>query len=103
LGAVDRDRAERIFAGGTGGWLIALSRWMPLVPEMVSCMAGLTIMPRRRFYLALACGCLPMALMFAGIGATGMARPGLALGLSAAVPGILYGVAVWWLRKNRQK
>lgn len=100
LGAVDRAKAERIFAGGTGGWLIALSRWMPLVPEMVSCMAGLSGMPRQRFYSALACGCLPMAMMFAGIGATGMDRPGLALVLSAVIPALLYTTAVWWLRQR---
>ncbi len=100
LGADDRARAARIFSGGMGGWLVALSRWMPLLPEMTSCMAGLTGMPRRRFYAALGCGCLPMGLMFAAIGASGNARPGLALGLSAAVPAVLYLGAAGWLKRR---
>lgn len=98
LGERDRKRAARIFAGTMGGWLVALSRWMPLLPEMVACMAGLTGMPRRRFYVALGCGCVPMGLMFAMIGAAGLERPGLALLLSAVVPGGLYGLAVWGLK-----
>ena len=24
-----------------GGWILALSRWLPLLPEVVACMAGL--------------------------------------------------------------
>lgn len=100
LGAHDRERATRIFGGDTGGWLVALSRWMPLLPEMTACMAGLTRMPRRRFLTALACGCLPMGLTFASIGATGTTQPGLALALSAMVPGILYLAAVWCLKRR---
>lgn len=100
LGPQDRERASRVFAGGAGGWFVALSRWMPLLPEMTACMAGLTGMARRRFYVALGCGCAPMALMFATIGATGLERPGLALTLSAVVPAVLYGVAVWWLKNH---
>lgn len=100
LGAEDRERAARIFGGNAGGWLVALSRWMPLLPEMTSCMAGLTGMPRRRFYAALTSGCLPMGLMFAAIGASGNDRPGLALGLSAAVPAVLYVAAARWIKRH---
>lgn len=98
LGPAERKKAEQIFAGGTGGWLVALSRWLPVLPEMTCCMAGLTGMPRRRFVLALASGCLPMAMVFAAIGATGSERPGMALGLSAVAPALLYGGAVWWMK-----
>jgi uncharacterized membrane protein YdjX (TVP38/TMEM64 family) len=100
LGREDRERAARIFGGRMGGWLVALSRWMPLLPEMTACMAGLTGMPRRRFFTALACGCLPMGLTFAAIGASGTDRPGLALALSVLVPGVLYAVAALWLKRQ---
>lgn len=100
LGPEDRVKAGRIFAGTSGGWLVALSRWLPLLPEMSCCMAGLTRMARRRFYTALACGCGPMALTFATIGSTGTDRPGLALALSALAPALLYGLAVWWLKRH---
>lgn len=100
LGPDDRVKAERIFAGNGGGWLVALSRWLPLLPEMTCCMAGLTQMPRPRFYTALACGCGPMALAFAAIGSTGTAQPGLALALSALAPALFYGLAVLWLKRH---
>ncbi len=100
LGPGDQARAERVFAGGMGGWMVALSRWMPLLPELTACMAGLTRMPRRRFLPALACGCVPMGLVFAAIGASGTERPGLAVGLSVLVPAVLYAASAWWLKRK---
>lgn len=98
----DQARAEEIFAGGMGGWMVALSRWMPLLPELTACMAGLTRMPRRRFLPALACGCVPMGLVFAAIGASGTDRPGWAIGLSVLIPALFYALTVWLL-KGRSK
>lgn len=100
LGPKDQARAERVFAGGMGGWMVALSRWMPLLPELTACMAGLTRMPRRRFLPALACGCLPMGLVFAAIGAAGTDRPQLAIGLSVLIPALLYAATAWWMKQR---
>ena len=100
LGAADHARAERIFAGNMGGWMVALSRWMPLLPELTACMAGLTGMPRQRFLPALACGCLPMGLIFAAIGAAGTDHPGLAVGLSILIPALLYAGSMWWIKRR---
>ena len=44
-------QGERIFRAETGGWLVAMSRWMPLLPEVVACLAGISRMPFRRFLL----------------------------------------------------
>lgn len=81
---------EARFSRG-GGWWVALSRWTPVLPEAVACLAGLSRMPPGRFVAALACGCLPLGLAFAWIGHLGQESPALALGLSAAMPGLL-----WW-------
>lgn len=74
----------------SGPWLVAVSRWMPVLPELISCLAGLTRMPARVFTVALACGSIPMGFVYAAIGATGRESPGLAIGLSVAVPPILW-------------
>lgn len=74
-----------------GGWMVALSRWTPVLPEAVACLAGLSRLPFARFAVALACGCLPLGLAFAWIGHLGQASPALAFILSAAIPGLL-----WW-------
>lgn len=99
LGQADLERGHRLFAAA-GGWIIALTRWIPILPEVTSCLAGLTKMPGRKFFPALACGCLPMAVTFAWIGSQGRGQPGLALGLSAALPVALWGVTAWLLKRR---
>lgn len=91
-------RTEEIFAQ-RGGWLVALSRWMPVLPEAVACLAGLARMPRRVFFPALACGSVPMGFAFALIGDLGHAEPGWAIALSGIVPVLLWLGAARVLRR----
>ncbi len=86
------ERGHRLFAR-RGPWLVALSRALPILPEVISCMAGLTKMPRGLFLAALACGSVPMGFIYAAIGATGQSHPGLALALSALAPALLWLLA----------
>jgi uncharacterized membrane protein YdjX (TVP38/TMEM64 family) len=74
----------------SGPWLVAASRWLPLLPEVVSCLAGLTRMPLRVFATALACGSIPLGFVYAGIGAAGQEHPRLALALSILAPPLLW-------------
>jgi membrane protein DedA with SNARE-associated domain len=73
---------------------------LPLLPEVVACMAGLTKMPAATFFLSLACGSVPVGFVFAWIGAAGRDSPGLAIALSILVPVILYGVAVLVMKRR---
>lgn len=73
-----------------GPWLVAASRWLPLLPEVVSCLAGLTRMPLRIFAAALACGSIPLGFIYAWIGAAGRENPKVAIGLSLLVPPLLW-------------
>lgn len=82
---------ERLFGGETGGWLVAFSRWMPVLPEVVACLAGISKMPFKRFLGALCAGCLPMGFVFAWIGQTGNDQPMAALILSAGLPPLIWG------------
>jgi uncharacterized membrane protein YdjX (TVP38/TMEM64 family) len=95
-------KGEALFRSQRGGWLVALSRWMPVLPEAVACLAGLAEMPFRIFFVALLSGCVPLGFTFAAIGALGVQRPGLAIALSALVPVALYGAAAMLLRKLPQ-
>ena len=99
-GQTELIRGERLF-DRHGGLLVALSRWIPVLPEVVACLAGLVRMPPQRFVLALACGSLPMGFAYAAIGATGRNRPALALALSAILPVILWVAAQAWLRPRK--
>ena len=91
-GSRDLERGERLFKR-RGGWIVAVSRWLPILPETVACMAGLTRMPFSHFLVALICGAIPLAFTFAAIGASGVDRPALAIGLSAGLPLLLWPVA----------
>ena len=82
---------ERLFNGETGGWLVALSRWMPVLPEVVACMAGLSRMSFPGFFAALCVGSVPMGFVFAWIGHAGEKAPGMALLLSATLPPVIWG------------
>ncbi|MDX1548863.1 MAG: VTT domain-containing protein [Rhodothermales bacterium] len=99
LGARDLERGERLFAR-VGGWIVALSRWLPVFPEVVACMAGLTRMRAPVFFAALACGSLPLGFVFATIGHAGVERPVLAVVLSAGLPPLLWLAVRRWIQKK---
>ena len=92
---------ERLFHGETGGWLVAFSRWMPVLPEVVACLAGITKMPFKRFFAALCAGCFPMGFVFAWIGETGNEQPVIALILSAGLPPLIWGAFRLFYRKKK--
>ena len=82
---VEIEKSRALF-DARGPWLIVLSRWLPLLPEVSCCLAGLAGMRFSTFVTALACGSLPVGFCFAIIGHAGQERPVLALVLSALVP-----------------
>lgn len=100
VGERDLQRGEKLFRS-VGGWLVALSRWLPLLPEVVACMAGLARMPWISFLVAVACGSVPMAFTFAAVGELGSDRPVLAIVLSAALPLLIWPAARRWLLRRR--
>lgn len=97
------EKGSQMFARESAGWLVALSRWMPVLPEAVACLAGVTRMPLHRFVPALLAGSLPLGFAFAGVGALGVERPGLALWSSAILPVLLYGLAAWCLKSRNTR
>ncbi len=98
VGEKDLQQGERLFTK-LGGWLVVVSRWLPLFPEVIACMAGLTQMPIRLFVVALLCGSVPMAFTYSAIGHAGVEHPGMALALSALVPPVLWLMIQGWLKR----
>ena len=89
LGAGDYEKGRKLFEN-RGGWVVAMSRALPILPEVISCTAGLVRMPFRRFMIALACGSIPMGFLFAAVGSAGHEAPGWAFGLSLLIPAVLW-------------
>ena len=98
LGDLDFEKGKLLFAKG-GGWMVALSRALPILPEALSCTAGLVRMPFGRFVVSLACGSLPVGFLFAWIGAAGREAPGWAIAFSLLVPAVLWAAARRWRRE----
>jgi uncharacterized membrane protein YdjX (TVP38/TMEM64 family) len=82
----------------SGPWLVAASRWLPLLPEVIACLAGITAMPLRIFAAALACGAVPLGFVYAAIGASGHHNPQLAMALSLLIPPLLWLITRHFLR-----
>lgn len=82
---------EQLFAR-RGGWIVAVSRWLPVLPEVVSVAAGLGRMTPAIFMAAALCGIVPICAVFAIAGHLGADRPVATLLISAAAP-----VGLWLL------
>jgi uncharacterized membrane protein YdjX (TVP38/TMEM64 family) len=73
-----------------GGLLVAVSRALPLLPEVVGVAAGILGMRLPLFLAALLCGAAPVAFAFAAFGAASADRPLAGLLVSLAVPAALW-------------
>ena len=93
LGPKDFERGKKL-SGEIGGWIVALSRWLPVFPEVVACMAGLTRMSPLYFHAALLCGSLPLGFTYSYIGQTGIDYPWLAIALSAGLPPLIWYIII---------
>lgn len=91
VGEADLAKGAALFARW-GAWLVVLSRWLPLFPEVIACLAGLTRMSAAVFFLALACGSVPLGFVYAAIGHAGGEHPRLALLVSLGLPPLLWAV-----------
>jgi uncharacterized membrane protein YdjX (TVP38/TMEM64 family) len=100
LGPQGLAEGEQLFARA-GGWLVVFSRWLPVLPEVVACMAGLARMPPAAFLTALACGSAPLGFAFAALGHAGATTPILAIALSAGLPPLLWLAVGPCLRARR--
>ncbi len=82
-------KGEALF-GRAGGWVVALSRWLPIISEVVACAAGLSKMRFAVFFAALVCGSIPLGFAYASLGYLGEDSPVLTLLVTAIMPFILW-------------
>lgn len=101
FGAEDTGQAEALFRT-FGPWAIALSRPVPMLTEIVSCLAGLTAMALCPFVALTLLGTVPISLAYAWLGHAAEGSLGLQWPLLIAF--ILPGVgllAVWIFGRRR--
>lgn len=88
--ADELEQAEEFFEK-KGAFAVACSRWLPLLPEAISCMAGLARMPFRKYCLAVLSGTVPMCFAYAALAGTSE---------NEIVPltiSILLPIPIWWI------
>ena len=96
----DAARIERFFQRH-GAWGILLSRSVPMLTEVVSCMAGLSRLPWPHFVLLSAAGTLPVCLVYAWAGSHGAhTGTGWALLIAFALPALALAILRTGLFKN---
>lgn len=86
-----------------GLWAIALSRWMPAVPEVLACLAGLTRMPLGRFALGNFIGSVAVGFAYAYVGASGADDPSGALTIAFLAPYLALPLFFIYLARSRQR
>lgn len=89
VGEDNLPRLDRFFRR-SGAAALAFSRWLPILPEGLSCLAGLTRMPLGRFLVAVALGSFAMGFAFSSLGSAYTDQPTTGILLSAVVP-----IALW--------
>ena len=99
LGKKDFEKGKMMAQRPIGGWVVVLSRWLPVFPEVVACMAGLTRMPALKFHTALLCASIPIGFTYAYIGYRGLSDPWIAIAFSAGLPPLIWIGAGLLIRK----
>jgi uncharacterized membrane protein YdjX (TVP38/TMEM64 family) len=83
-----------------GPWAIALSRWMPLLPEALCCLAGMTRMRAGPFLASLCVGSFAMGFAFAFLGEAYLDRPAAGLIVSALIPIVVWPPVHYLVRRR---
>lgn len=78
---------------------IIVSRPVPMLTEILSCLAGLTRLPARTFLAANLCGHIPVSLLYAWAGSRGARGE---WGFLVFVL-LLFPAAAWWLARKIRK
>ena len=99
VGESNLGRLQKFFARH-GLWAIALTRWMPLLPEALCCLAGMSRMRFWPIFLALVCGSFPMGFTFAFLGQAYIDRPVTGMVISAMIPLVVWPPVHYLMRRR---
>jgi uncharacterized membrane protein YdjX (TVP38/TMEM64 family) len=100
---VGRANLERLadFFVRYGPWSIALSRWLPVLPEALCCLAGMARMRVGPFLAALAVGSFSLGMTFGLLGGAFHDQPVVGLLVSAGVSLAAWPIVYVFLRRPK--
>jgi uncharacterized membrane protein YdjX (TVP38/TMEM64 family) len=85
-----------------GMWAIAVSRFLPAVPEILACLAGLTRMPFGRFATGNLIGSVLVGFINAYFGARGEVDPTSTVAVVAVAPYVALPIFLYVLARGRK-
>ena len=97
-------QTERLseFFDRKGMWAIAVSRFIPAVPEILACLAGLTRMPFGRFCAGNLLGSLGVGFVNAYFGARGETDPASTVAVVLVAPYVALPIFLYVLARGRR-
>lgn len=99
--AGDKDTARlTAFFERYGLWSIAVSRWIPAVPEVVSSLAGATRMQQSRFLAGNLIGSLSVGFAYGALGSLSNVPAYLLLGISVILPIIMLVIFSLFIKRS---
>ncbi len=90
----------RAFFDRWGGAGVIVSRVLPILPEVMSILAGLAPMRFGRFLGALLLGTIPVAILFAWLGSAWAGAPWYGVGAAVLLSLVLWPVFLWLVRRG---
>ena len=81
-----------------GAYAVILSRMVPVMPEVISILAGMANMKFARFAGALLIGTFPVALVFSWMGSLSGTIPGAGIAGAAILPVIAWPFVIRWFK-----
>lgn len=98
------EQIERLsgFFERNGMWAIAVSRFIPAVPEILACLAGLTRMPFARFCAGNLIGSISVGFINAYFGARGIADPASTVAVVLVAPYVALPIFLNVLARGRR-
>jgi uncharacterized membrane protein YdjX (TVP38/TMEM64 family) len=86
----------------SGLWAIAVSRFLPAVPEILACLAGLTRMPFARFSAGNLIGSILVGFINAYFGSRGETDPASTVAVVAVAPYVALPIFLYVLARGRK-
>ncbi len=98
----DENERLRDWFEASGGLALIICRALPMLPEVLSCLAGISGMRTAKYYLLFAAGNIPFAFLAAYAGSiSSLEQPWPALAVGVGLPALAW--VVWYFLKMRSR
>lgn len=84
----------KVFFDQWGAYAVIISRALPIMPEAVSILAGISKMSFTKFFLSLSAGTLPVSVLFSWMGAYSSFSHSFGIAAAVLIPALIWPVFI---------